>query len=689
MSLRDTLEPDFLNEIEELLQQLEESVLAVEKNPSDAEAINLLFRVMHTIKGSAGMFSLDTITTFTHHLETDLDVVRKNGGAVSRGLIDAILASHDMIPRMLDGESCAEEVHDVLQMLSKQKILRTVKKPIPEPIISKSNVESSESHSKNYHIEFTASPTFFNGAGPSALFDEIREAGEMTIILRIDQLPSPLDETFDPKSCYLSWIINVQTALSENDLADMFIFYLGKSDDLVITKTEDSGAQNLPSRLGDILIERGVATPDHIEKALQEDGLLGTVLVAQGVATPADVKSALVEQSDRRSKSPSSETKSTIRVDADKLDRLVDLVGEMVTAQARLMSVARKSLDPDIQEVAEIVETLTVGLRDQTMSIRMVPISTILGGFNRLVRDLSRDLDKVITFETEGEDTELDKSVVEKLKEPLMHIIRNSADHGIESNEKRMASGKPVEGTIKVSAYHEGAAVIVRVDDDGGGLDLDVIRKRAVDRGLISAEANLTRNEIAQLICAPGFSTAEKVSNISGRGVGMDVVKRAVEALHGTLVIDTVVGQSTSMILRLPVTLAIIDGLMVTLDDDSFIIPLAMVEECVDLNHTEMERIQGREILNLRGEAVPFVKLRQRLERTSVAPNREQVVITMLEGRRVGIVVDVVIGSHQTVLKPLGTVLKWARDFSGATILGDGSVALIIDVSALIESHGG
>lgn len=684
MSLRDQLDPDFIQEMDELVQDMEKAVLVVEDNPSDIDAINQLFRVMHSIKGTAGMFSLDSITNLTHHLESDLDKIRKAKSSVSDNLIEAILKARDLIPLILDDENCDIEIQETIDSLQGKISVVSSKtvKTIKQEVLNKQN-----SSDNSYKIIFKATLNSFENSNIETLFNDLKESGKIHIKLRVDLLPSPTEEEFNPHECYMEWVIELQSNLSENELADIFLFYTDSSEQFNIIPLIDN-EQQPHDKLGDILLERGKVEPEILAEALSQQKTIGEILVSKGAVSPEDVNSALAEQNSRRASSDGSKKrKSTVRVDAEKLDRLVDLVGEMVTAQAQLMSVARHSQNPEIIEVAEIVENLTVSLRDQTMSIRMVPISTVLGGFNRLVRDLSKDLNKDIDFDTIGEETELDKSVVERLKEPLIHIIRNSADHGIESREERKKAEKEPRGTITVSAYHEGAQVVIEVSDDGGGLNLEVIKNRAISRGIINPDVQLSNKEIAQLICVPGFSTTEKISDISGRGVGMDVVKQSIEALRGTLVIDTVPGKSTTISLRLPVTLAIIDGLMVSLDNDSFIIPLSNVEECVDLLHEEIDKVKGRNILNLRGEAVPFIKLRDKLERKTVPPHREQVVITNLQGNRVGVVVDTVIGSHQTVLKPLGPVMKKTKNFSGATILGNGSVALILDIMSLINEY--
>ncbi|SKA80249.1 Chemotaxis protein histidine kinase CheA [Paucidesulfovibrio gracilis DSM 16080] len=375
---------------------------------------------------------------------------------------------------------------------------------------------------------------------------------------------------------------------------------------------------------------------------------------------------------------------SSIRVAAEKLDSLVDLVGELVIVQAQISQLSLERDDAILKRLAEDLERLSDELRDSALSVRMLPIGTSFSKFRRLVRDLSSELGKEIQLTTAGADTELDKTVIERLADPLVHLLRNSIDHGVESPEERTAAGKPSKATIHLAAEHSGGEVLIRIQDDGKGIDSEVIREKALERGLVSADADLSHSEILNLIFEPGFSTAQKVTSVSGRGVGMDVVKRAIDALRGRIVIHSERGKGTEITIRLPLTLAIIDGLQVLVGEEYFVVPLAVVEECVELRAEDEEGSDGR-ILYLRGEIVPYVQLREWFEIDAPRPDIEQVVIVGLEGRRVGIVVDKVIGEHQTVIKSLGKVYKDVDGISGATIKGDGSIALILDVPGLMK----
>jgi len=361
----------------------------------------------------------------------------------------------------------------------------------------------------------------------------------------------------------------------------------------------------------------------------------------------------------------------------------VNLVGELVIAQARLTQVATGAAMPVLTAVAEEIERLVGELRDNTLSIRMLPIGTTFSRFRRLVRDLCSELGKDIALEAEGGETELDKTVIEQLGDPLVHLLRNSIDHGIESPEQREAAGKPRQGVIRLSAKQAGGAVIIRIADDGKGLDAARIRDKALEKGLVAPDAKLSEQEVFQLIFAPGFSTADTVTSVSGRGVGMDVVKRSIEALRGAVDIDSTPGKGVAISITLPLTLAIIDGLQVSAGGEFYIIPLSMVEECVEIAAARADR--GR-TLSVRGEIVPFVRLRETFQLPGQAPRVEQVVITRHEHGRTGIAVDEVVGQQQTVIKNLGRLIGRVEGISGATINGDGSMALILDVPQLVSS---
>ena len=387
----------------------------------------------------------------------------------------------------------------------------------------------------------------------------------------------------------------------------------------------------------------------------------------------------------QRARKEPAKNNASIRVLADRLDELMDRVGELVITQSRLKQIASSSSDQQVRAVAEEIERLALELRDTTMGIRMVPIGSLFGRFRRVVHDLSRDLGKEVELLMVGEETELDKTVIEQLNDPLVHLIRNSIDHGIEMPADRIASGKPPAGQITLSARHAGTEVHITIIDDGRGLNRERIRARAIERGLVAADAALSDAELFQVVFQPGFSTVSEVTNLSGRGVGMDVVKRTIEALRGKIELSSMPNRGSKVTLRLPLTLAIIDGLLVRVGDARYVLPLSAVEECVELPAGDEGRSRGCSFLNIRGELVPFLRLRE-LFAAKAPPDRYQKVVVVAAGdQKAGLVVDQVIGNHQTVIKSLSKLHAGIEMFSGATILGDGAVALILDIPHLVQ----
>jgi two-component system chemotaxis sensor kinase CheA len=379
------------------------------------------------------------------------------------------------------------------------------------------------------------------------------------------------------------------------------------------------------------------------------------------------------------------DTATSLRVPAAKLDQFVDLVGELVTLQARLSELAARRDDPEISEVSEGIDCLTSALRETSMNIRMLPIRGTFERFRRLVHDLARDLGKNVELTLSGADTELDKTVIEKLSDPLMHLIRNSMDHGIEPPDVRASQGKPAMATIHLSARHEGASVVISVSDDGRGIDSDAVLKRAIERGRTTAGITLTDSQIFEFIFEPGFSTASQVTDVSGRGVGMDVVRKHVDMLRGSIDVVSNRGAGTIVTLRVPLTLAIIDGLLVKVEDASFVLPLANTLECIELTDSDVDLANGKHVVNVRGEIVPYIRLRENFNIESPRPRIEQIMLVETEDGRFGLVVDQVLGNCQTVIKSLGRCYREVQIISGATILGNGTVALVLDPHRLVQ----
>jgi two-component system, chemotaxis family, sensor kinase CheA len=700
--MTDSYSDVFKEEAREKLLELEDTLLELEANPEDAEHIGRVFRVMHTIKGSGAMFGFDDIAAFTHEIETVYDKVRDGVISVSNELIDLTLQAKDQIKLMLDKSPQGEDPQEPML----QKMISAFKKlasgdettTTPQTLYSSSPWASSPSMQElpsgsevTYRIRLKPSADIFmTGTNPLLLLDELRSLGECKVIAQTDAIPCL--EEMNPESCYTCWDIILTTDKGIDIIKDIFIFVEDSCE--INIDVIDTGVSTEPEedykKLGRILTERGDITEESLNSALNAKKYIGEILVEKGLVTNDKVESALIEQQHIRKIREKTQAKedstSSIRVPVEKLDILVNLVGELVTIQARLTQTASRLCNTEFVSIAEEVERLTAELRDNTLNIRMLPIGTTFGRFKRLVRDLSQDLGKEIDLMTEGAETELDKTVIEKLNDPLVHLIRNSIDHGIESPDVRVASGKPRAGTIRLSALHSGAHVIIEIKDDGKGLDREAILAKAVNKGFISPGAELTDKEIFGFIFQPGFSTAREVTNVSGRGVGMDVVKRAIEVLRGSIDIQSEKYEGTTVTIKLPLTLAIVDGLLVEMGDNHFVLPLYLVEECVELTREDVLNAHGRDIAYIRGEMVPYVRLRKEFNIKGNAPPIEQIVVTGINGDRVGFVVDRVIGEHQTVIKNLGGLYKEVEGISGATVLGDGTVALIVDAPQLIKN---
>ncbi len=686
----------YIEEANELLAELEESLLELEEEPGDMDVVGRVFRAMHTIKGSGAMFGFDDIADFTHGVETVYDLVREGSLSVSKDLINLSLAARDQIKAMLDsadgGEAVDEEITRKLAASFKaiqgsgdtDSVSITEADPIP---VQDNNAESGGS--ATYRIRFKPAADIFKfGTNPIHLINELREFGECSVVPHNTQVPEL--EEYDPESCYTFWDIVLTTEKSMDDIRGVFIFVEDDCElQITIIDEEHVNGDAEYKKLGEILVERGDILPEALQALLGGQKRIGEMLVEAEAVNEEAVASALAEQQhvNKLRKNRQEKTRvSSVRVDSDKLDALVDLVGELVTLQARLTQRASVLCDPELTQISEDVESLTEELRDNTMSTRMLPIGTTFNKFKRLVRDLSSGLGKEISLTTEGAETELDKTVIDQLNDPMVHLIRNCIDHGIELPEIREQNGKPREGTVHLSAIHSGAYVLIEITDDGAGLDVETIRQKAVSKGLITADDTPTDQEIYAMIFAAGFSTAKTVTDVSGRGVGMDVVKRGIEALRGTIEVDSKKGHGTTITLKLPLTLAIIDGLLVEVGDVNYVMPLAAVEECVELSREEALTAQERSTMTFRGEIFSYLSLREQFDVPGELPEVVKVVIAEAMGDRICFAVDQVIGQHQTVIKSISKAYKNVEEISGATIMGDGTIALIVDVQRMVQA---
>lgn len=688
----------FFEEARDLLAELEEATLALEQQPSDQELVGRIFRAIHTLKGSSAMFGCEEISHFAHDVETAFDAVREGTMAVSPELITLALQSRDHIALLfqslvngqkpdaaLVGEG--EEILGQIRALM-GNVLAEASSALPQAAPATEAMCESELPAVLYRIRFRPPLTIFlSGSNPLFLLDELKEMGESDIVCHSEGRPGP--DEINPDHCYDYWDVLLSTSREEQALRDVFIFVEDESEiriealgdaDAIDDETRRSLVRALESAR-DCSLATLRAVIDEAARAHRPAE--ETPCVRPDAGHKASASAPVIAAQDHK-------TIQSIKVPAEKLDKLVDLVGELVIVQARLSQAALSSSDPQFRSISEEVETLVWELRDNAMSIRMLPIGTTFAKFNRLVRDLSAELGKEIHLTTEGEETELDKTVIERLGDPLVHMIRNCIDHGIESPDARMESGKPRAGTIRLSASHAGAYVHITISDDGRGLDAGAIKAKAVAQGLMDEHGEYSEQEIFAMIFKPGFSTAREVTSVSGRGVGMDVVRRSIEDLSGQIDIQSVQGRGTTITLKIPLTLAIVEGLLVRSGSEYYILPLSIVKECVELPSIEERKGNGGDLINVRGQIVPYVRLRDYYGISDEAPEFEYVVIVEAESMMLGVTVDEVCGQHQTVIKNLGALYRDVRGVSGATILGDGTVALIIDVPSIVAElqHG-
>ena len=659
----------FRQEAQELLEQLELTLLDLEHAPDNSDLIDSAFRALHTVKGSGAMFGFDAVAAFTHHVETAFDLVRKGKVAPSRELIAVALAAKDRMRLLI-------EQPDTTDSEAGDAILRDLKAIVDGP----SAAVATEPTAATWRIRFRlGKDAMAMGSNPLLLLDELRTLGAATIVAQPGAVP-PLEDLV-PTECHLAWDVILTTDRPTSAIEDVFMFVI---DDMELS-IERIDTEKDTLRIGEILVDRGDVDQDAVDRAVSSQAPLGALLVKSGDLSQDKLASALAEQKHVRTEARAAKSADSIRVPAERLDELMDRVGELVIAQSRLTQVAASSADPQVKAIAEEIERLAHELRDTTMGVRTVPIGSLFGRFRRLVHDLAHELGKQIELVTIGEETELDKTVIERLNDPLIHLIRNAIDHGLETPDGRKEAGKPEAGRITLSARHVGAQVLISITDDGRGLDRVRIQARAEEQGLIPAGAKLSDGDLFQLIFQPGFSTAKEVTSLSGRGVGMDVVKRTIDGLRGKIDIASTPGKGADLTLRLPLTLAIIDGLLVRVGKGRYVLPLSAVEECVELSAEEDARSHGRSFLNLRGDLVPFLRLRELFNASAPADRYQKVVIVSSGDLRVGLVVDQVIGNHQTVIKSLSKLHSDVETFSGATILGDGTVALILDIPHLVE----
>lgn len=714
----------FKEEAQELLENLEQDLLDLEDDPDNSEIVDRVFRTMHTIKGSGAMFGFVDVADFTHHVENVLAEVREGRLAVTRVLISLILQSRDYITSLIAspdtdrsvGISITEALAELLAASPEQEGLDKSSGPNSERESGGHSPSESTTQSLQEQCSVIAGELFVLVATPddqtvlAKLRDDFNNLGQGIQQLGWGEFAEFPREVAD---CIGRAMGQGDVSLPFLDLCDTArnfledVFKSGEPPEEkkyqgILKNLEDeagiTGAaedfQPLPDLLGEILVEQGHVAEEIIDVIVEQQKTepLGEMLVAAQIVGQGDVDKALEEQQKRKTDNAVSRTLSSqwggaksdsIRVAAEKLDTLINLVGELVVTQARLSELGGAHPALELLESIEDVERLTTELRECVLSVRMLPIGSTFSRFKRLVRDLSNDLGKDVQLLTSGAETELDKTMLEMLAEPLVHIIRNAVDHGIETPAEREAKGKAPFGTISMSAIHSGPSVVVVISDDGRGIDCPALYKKGLALGLISPDVKPTDRKVLDLIFQPGMSTSEEVSAVSGRGVGMDVVYSSIAKLKGTVAVTSGPDMGTSMTLTLPLTLSIIDGLLVEAATTRFILPLLQIEECVELSDQGMTCRNGRHLYQFRDQLIPFIRLREFYGFSGDRPELEQMVIVRMKKEFLGVVVDHVIGDHQTVIKSLGWVYRKAPGLSGATILGDGQVALILDIAGM------
>jgi len=715
MNLDQALQTFFV-ESRELLDDMESALLTLSQE-SDAETVNAIFRAAHTIKGSAGLFGLDPVVAFTHVVESVLDEVREGRVPVDDELIALLLSCGDHIRALVDAvEADPDKLDAALAQRGEPLLVQLRQRLAPTAVAAPAapghalvatdedaafeRIANTSGDADLWHISVRfGRDVLRNGMDPLSFIRYLGTLGTITGIVTLpDAIPAAAE--MDPESCYLGFEIAFKSQANKATIEGVFDFVL---DDCVLRIVPPNSRideyiaiiNSLPeeaSRLGEMLVRCGVVTAHELQSALQVQAgaqaspeqaapLIGAVLVEQASVAAPVVAAALEKQ--KRVKDVKAQENQSVRVDADKLDRLINLVGELIIATAGANLIARKARNVELQEANSVLSSLVEEVRDSALQLRMVKIGATFSRFQRVVHDVSRELGKDIALVVSGEDTELDKTVVEKIGDPLMHLVRNAIDHGIDSPDVRAQRGKPPTGTVRLNAYHDSGSIVIEVGDDGGGLNREKILAKAIERGLAEPGKVLSDGEIYGLIFEPGFSTAEKVTNLSGRGVGMDVVKRNITALRGSVAIASIPEQGTTVTVRLPLTLAIINGFQIGIGKAVFVVPLDMVDECV-----EFSAEAGHDYIDLRGAVLPFIRLRELFDIAGPVSPRPNIVVVKHAGQRFGLAVDTLLGEAQTVIKPLSKMFGQVQGISGSSILGNGEVALILDVPALMQRAG-
>jgi len=663
----------FKEEANDLISDLEKALLELEEDVHNSDVTQKIFRIMHSLKGGSSMFGFNKMDKFTHHLENVYDLIRNNKLEVDDNILNLTFESVDHLRNLIqednDDDTENQEQHELLLQKIKQ-IIDKEAGAIDNATIQQIDSVAANKQESTYYISFIPNKEIFKfGTNPLYLIDELVDLGEIKVFPRFDKIPDY--KITDPTHCYIYWDIFLSTNQGINAISEVFIFAEDQCD-LNVHKISESNLLKETSFLG--IIEETIKSSNKVDVEQLKD-------------LTKDIESIFTKKTQKKTSKSRNQNIDTsinsIRVSSEKLDNLINWVSELVTIQARLSLYAQEQESADLTSIVEEVEKISRRLRDDVFSIRLIPIETMLTRFYRLARELSGELNKDVVFKTEGTETELDKNIIEVLSDPLMHIVRNSMDHGIEDIEERKKKNKPASATILLKAFYSGTNVVIQVSDDGKGIDPEKIRNHAISKGIISKDVELTDKESIELLFLPGFSTAEKVTNVSGRGVGMDVVKRKISEIRGEVSIDSVIDVGTTITIKLPLTLSIIDGLLVQIGETKFVIPLSSVNKCFEFKQTVLDNAVNN-LIRTENEDIVYLDLRDLFEIESLQTDTSQIVVVQYGDTKIGLAVDTIIGQYQAVLKPLGKLYKNQQSISGATILGDGTVALIVDTNQLI-----
>ena len=710
----------FFEEAAEHLAIIEEGLLELEQHPEDLDLLNKIFRSAHSIKGTSGMFGFNAVAQFTHKMETLLDLLRNGQKVVTPQIADLLLKSTDCLKTLIEAAKTGSPVDDetVQRFTAELAASQTASGGQPSgQAAHASKTTSAETGGQGHVYSINWAPPewlFQRGLDPLQIFKELAALGTLSQV-NVDATKLPELAAMDPEKCYLSWTMKLET-VKDREVVDAVFEFVREDSQLLIeerdalsmkreapesgyeirvTNDERQTEPGEPKPLGEILVESGVVSRQTLDNALAQQKRVGQILVEQKAATPQQVELALQKQQEAAAQSKKTDTTS-IRVDTDKIDKLINLVGELVITQSMLSDLGSRfemNQIPVLLERMTQLERNTREIQERVMSIRMLPIGTAFSRFPRLVRDLSAKAGKKIQLVLSGEETELDKTVIESIGDPLTHLVRNSADHGLEPPEERLDNNKPELGTIRLNAFHEGGSICITVEDDGRGLNRDKILAKAIKQGLIAEDEKLSDDQIWALIFKPGFSTAEKVTDVSGRGVGMDVVKRNIDALGGTVSIKTALGKGTTFALKLPLTLAIIEGMTVRVGKETYIVPLLSILESIQPKAGAVKIVVGKgELINVRGAYLPMIRMYEvfSLQPEYTEPTKGILLILETEGEHVAVMVDEILGQQQVVIKSMEQNFRKVDGIAGATILSDGTVGFILDVRGLLElaRHG-